>query len=141
MLVKAGQDFEAARGVMDLVEGAPEKLRFVPTAMPPIKNKRGKDVNDGGGAPGPKVFAQMKQRPLAEPMVPSHASEEHDSELNRVDQKDPRPPSANPGKAHGRPKIFCEDAARRDRKNQNNHETSVTPGEAIALIDKSCYNH
>jgi hypothetical protein len=84
MLVKAGQDFEPARGVMDLVENAPKKLRFVPVAMPPIKNKGRKNVNRDRSAPGPKIFSQVKQRPMIQPAVPSHARQLGDSKLDGV---------------------------------------------------------
>lgn len=52
MFVKAGQDFEPARGVMQLMQRAPEKLRFVAEAMPPIEDKGGDKVDGERSGPG-----------------------------------------------------------------------------------------
>src|SRR5436309_2482069 len=46
MLVKAGDDFDALRTVVKLMEPPPKKGRFVPPTMPPIVNKRDDEIPD-----------------------------------------------------------------------------------------------
>ena len=46
MFVKAGHDFQSSCRMVDLMERAPEKLRFVSIAMPPVIDKGGEDINN-----------------------------------------------------------------------------------------------
>lgn len=70
MLVETRQDFEATCGVMDLMQGAPEELRFVPVPMPPVINKGGEDINDQRGTPRPEQAAKVKEGSVRETAIP-----------------------------------------------------------------------
>jgi len=139
MLVKAGQDFKSTRGVMNLVQDTPEKLRFMAIAMPPVENEGGENINNDGRIPGSEIFAQVKERPMPQPTIPGEACQPGKSELNGVDQNNPGPPRADARKFHGRPEFLRCDTTGGNRKDQDNHGCRISAPRSIALIDKYCY--
>jgi hypothetical protein len=116
VLVETRQDFEPARRMVNLVQGAPKKLRFVAIPMPPVKDEGREGVDDNGRRPGWHLVTQVKERRAIEPSVPCRAGEHGDSKLNPVDQEDPRPPSPDAWQFHGRPESLCGDTSGRDGK-------------------------
>ena len=70
MFVKAGQDFQPPRRMMDLMQRAPEELRFMAIAMPPIVNESGEDIGHHRGAPRRQVLCEMKHGTASQPAIP-----------------------------------------------------------------------
>jgi hypothetical protein len=136
VFVKAGQNFEPASGMVNLMKRAPEKTRFVSITMPPVEDESGEEINNHSRDPRLQMVTQMKQRPVIYPAIPRRACEQGNRELNRVYQEDARPPGSHSWKFHGGPEPLGCHASSRDRKDQNNHERRITRGHAIALIDK-----
>src|SRR5437762_906835 len=103
MFVKAGHDFQSSCRMVDLMERAPEKLRFVPVAMPPVIDQGGENINDQRGQPVAAVVFEMKDRHVVEPAVPSLTGQDGDSKLDGVDQDDAAPPGVYARQLHRRP--------------------------------------
>src|SRR5690348_4484543 len=94
MLVKAGDDLDALRTVMHLMEAAPEESRLVAPAVPPVIEERdGQVAGDGAagnaeGVGGPKAM-------VLHPAVPFEAGQPDDADLHGVEQGGAEPPAGN----------------------------------------------
>ena len=53
-------------------------------SMPPVINKRRKDIDEDGCQPIAEVVLEVQKGPVIEPSVPALAGKDSDSELNRV---------------------------------------------------------
>ena len=82
MFVKASNDFDSPWGMMHLMAKAPKEQRFVPEAMPPVVNKSRDEVSDGGRCEIVKIIADMQQRRVRHPAVPSISSQKNDPKLD-----------------------------------------------------------
>src|SRR5687767_235468 len=110
MLVEARQDLQTSRGVVNLVKRAPEKLRFVAKTVPPVVDKGRENINEHRGSPRPKLGTDLKEGPVRQPPIPSVTRQNGDSELDGINEQDPRPPCPDFWKVHGRPEAFDQHA-------------------------------
>jgi hypothetical protein len=73
---------------------------------------------------------------VIEPPIPRLPSEDHDAELNRVDQDYSCPPRVNAGKFHRGPQSLGDNATSRNPKNDEHiHAGMIAGARALALID------
>ena len=82
MLIETGHDLKSARGMMNLVQGAPKNLRFVAEAMPPIIDKGREHVGKGGGGGVWQRGREMEKRPVGQPVIPGLPSQDGNHQLN-----------------------------------------------------------
>src|SRR5437763_1655204 len=93
MLVERGDHLDPPRAVMDLVKEPPKEVVLVPQAMPPVENESGHEVGHSARSQVIQIGAQMKQGLALKPALPAPACQLHDSELNRIDEEDPKGPA------------------------------------------------
>ncbi|MEN3368612.1 MAG: hypothetical protein V7609_755 [Verrucomicrobiota bacterium] len=116
VLIEAGQDLKPTRRVVNLMQCAPQKSRFVPIAMPPVEYEGGENINDRRRHPRLQVITEMEQGSMVQAAIPSCSCQKGDRELNGIYEEDARPPCPNPREFHCRPESLCHDASCGNRK-------------------------
>src|SRR5579885_819578 len=108
VLVEVPDDLDTLRAVVDLVEPAPEEVRLVAEAVPPVVDEGERQVADDGPAGDAKAI--RRPRPVPQhPAVPGHGGDEYHAHLETVEQGGAEPPPGHPRPRAARPEQFAAD--------------------------------
>jgi len=103
MLVEGGDELEATRRVMDLVEDAPEEVRCVAEPMPPVEDERVRDVADQTGSRTRQDRGHLEKRCPSDEPTPHDERRDHRADVQRVQEPHAPDPRSDRGPRDDRP--------------------------------------
>src|SRR5262245_5050208 len=92
MLVETCDNLDALRTVMQLMHPTPEKIHFMPPAMPPVVEKSQHQVTDESASSHAEPVSRPQSIALDQGIKDS-AGQEHAANLHGIESDSSRPPS------------------------------------------------
>src|SRR6516225_10350532 len=107
MLVETGDDFQALRTMVNLMNPPPKEWRSVAPAVPPVKDKGSCEISEQGFTESAQPRQRKKTMPH-QPAVPCDTGKPHRKNLKSIKERCAKPPSPHGGPISAWARVFVQ---------------------------------